>query len=57
MLLLTTGFMLVEIIVGRLANSLALIADAFHMLSDTMALLVGLIAVKVGSYYIALRLH
>ena len=47
MLILTTTFLLVEIIVGHLSNSLALIADAFHMLSDTMALVIGLIAVKV----------
>jgi len=48
MLVLTTSFLMVEIIAGRVSNSLALIADAFHMLSDTMALVIGLLAVKVG---------
>jgi len=47
MLVLTTSFLMVEIIAGRVSNSLALIADAFHMLSDTMALVIGLLAVKV----------
>ncbi|KAF6040952.1 hypothetical protein EB796_000738 [Bugula neritina] len=46
MLVLTTSFLMVEIIAGRVSNSLALIADAFHMLSDTMALVIGLLAVK-----------
>jgi cobalt-zinc-cadmium efflux system protein len=37
-LMLTGGFMLVEVIGGVLAGSLALIADAGHMLTDTAAL-------------------
>lgn len=37
-LALTAGFMLIEFIGGLLANSLALIADAGHMLSDAGAL-------------------
>ena len=37
-------FMLVEIIGGFIANSLALLSDGFHMLSDTISLGVALIA-------------
>ncbi|XP_067938329.1 proton-coupled zinc antiporter SLC30A1-like [Watersipora subatra] len=48
MLFLTTSFLLVELIVGHLSKSLALVADAFHMLSDTMALTIGLAAVKLA---------
>ncbi|MEJ7172682.1 cation transporter, partial [Staphylococcus capitis] len=33
-------FMLVEIIGGFLANSLALLSDGFHMFSDALSLLV-----------------
>ena len=39
---------LVEIIGGILSNSLALISDAIHNLSDTLALLLAWIAHKVG---------
>jgi cobalt-zinc-cadmium efflux system protein len=35
---LILGFMAVEVIVGILANSLALLADAAHMLTDAAAL-------------------
>lgn len=37
-LLLTGSFMVVEVIGGILSGSLALLADAGHMLTDTMAL-------------------
>ena len=37
-------FFFVELLYGYLSNSLGLISDAFHMLFDCMALLVGLIA-------------
>ncbi len=37
-------FMLVEIIGGFLANSLALLSDGFHMFSDSLSLFVALIA-------------
>lgn len=50
MLAMTLSFLLVEIIVGHLTHSLALIADAFHMLSDGLALIVGLLSVKVGEF-------
>ena len=38
MLAMTASFMLVELIVGNLTNSMALIADSFHMLSDVISL-------------------
>jgi cobalt-zinc-cadmium efflux system protein len=47
-LLLTGGFMVVEAVGGWLAGSLALIADAGHMLSDTAALGLAWAAFRVG---------
>ena len=41
MFILTGGFFLVELIIGIQINSLALQADAFHMASDVLALLIG----------------
>ena len=46
MILLTTTFFLVEIIVGYVTNSMALVADSFHMLSDVVSLIVGYVALK-----------
>ena len=55
MLGLTASFFLVEIIVGYITNSIALIADSFHMLSDVVALIVGFASVRVsGSFNMAL---
>lgn len=42
-------FMIVEVIGGLLTNSLALLSDAGHMLSDAAALGLSLIAFKVGT--------
>ena len=47
-LALTGSFMVVEVIGGILAGSLALLADAGHMLTDTMALALAAIAFHVG---------
>ena len=47
MLVLTTTYFLVEIIVGYVTNSMALVADSFHMLSDVIALVIGLFSVRV----------
>ena len=47
-LCLTGGFMVVEVIGGLLAGSLALLADAGHMLTDTAALGFACIAVLVA---------
>ena len=48
MLTLTGSFFLVEIIVGYITNSLALVGDSYHMLSDVVALLVGFASVRVS---------
>jgi cobalt-zinc-cadmium efflux system protein len=45
---LTMGFMLVEAGVGLWSRSLALLADAGHMLADSGALLIALIAQRVA---------
>lgn len=47
MLGLTALLFLVEIVVGYVTNSMALIADSFHMLSDVAALVVAFLSVKV----------
>ena len=47
MLGLTGGFFLAELIVGYMTNSMALVADSFHMLSDFVALIIGLFSVRV----------
>jgi len=47
-LVLTGGFMLAEAIGGYFTNSLALISDAAHMLTDTAALAIALIAIRIG---------
>ncbi|XP_034193487.1 solute carrier family 30 member 1 isoform X2 [Osmia lignaria lignaria] len=48
MLWLTALFFLVEIVVGYVTNSMALIADSFHMLSDVAALVVAFLSVKMS---------
>lgn len=49
-LILTFSFMIVEFIGGYLSNSLALISDAAHMLTDSIALFITL-----TSFYISLK--
>ncbi|WP_368655097.1 cation diffusion facilitator family transporter [Ornithinibacillus sp. 4-3] len=46
--LIITAFMVVEVIGGILTKSLALLADAGHMLSDSISLLIALIAFTLG---------
>ncbi|CAL8315471.1 unnamed protein product [Lota lota] len=46
MLSLTFGFFIVEVVVSRITSSLAMLSDSFHMLSDVIALLVALVAVR-----------
>jgi len=48
MLVLTFGYFLVEIVVGYLTNSVALVADSFHMLSDVISLIIAFIAVRIS---------
>lgn len=52
MLCLTFSFFLVEIIVGYLTNSTALIADSFHMLSDVIALVIAFVSIRVSHHSI-----
>lgn len=47
-LILIASFMIVEVIGGVLTNSLALLSDAGHMLSDAISLTVALAAFKMG---------
>ncbi|XP_012676437.2 zinc transporter 1a [Clupea harengus] len=46
MLSLTFGFFIVEVVVSRITASLAMLSDSFHMLSDVIALMVALVAVR-----------
>jgi cobalt-zinc-cadmium efflux system protein len=47
-LLLTTGFLVAEVIGGVMADSLALLSDAAHMFTDTAALVIALAATRVA---------
>jgi Co/Zn/Cd efflux system component len=47
--IVTAGFMLIEAIGGAISGSLALLADAGHMLTDSAALLFALLAVRFAS--------
>lgn len=48
-LALIAAFMAVEVVVGLLAASLALISDAAHMLTDVMAIALTLIAMRIAA--------
>ncbi|MEV0091028.1 cation diffusion facilitator family transporter [Streptomyces sp. NPDC050738] len=48
-LALITGFMAVEVVVGVLARSLALISDAAHMLTDAASIVLALIAMRLAA--------
>jgi len=45
---LTAFFFLVEITVGYITSSMALVADSFHMLSDVAALVVAFLSMRVS---------
>jgi len=47
-LALLLGFMIVEVVVGIIASSLVLIADAGHMLTDAGAIMLALIAMRLA---------
>ncbi len=47
-LLINLGFMVVEVVVGLIANSLALLSDAAHMLTDAGAIGLALIALRLA---------
>ena len=46
---MTSAYMLIEVVTGLMTHSLAMFADAGHMLSDVGALLLGLLAVWFSS--------
>lgn len=46
--LLITGFMIVELVGGIITNSLALLSDAGHMLTDSLSLGFSLFAIIIG---------
>jgi cobalt-zinc-cadmium efflux system protein len=48
-LVLITGYMLVEVVVGLMAGSLALISDAGHMLSDAASIVLALFAMTLAA--------
>lgn len=45
---LTIFFFFVEIVVGYLTNSMALVADSFHMLGDIAALVISFLSIKMS---------
>jgi len=47
-LLLILGFMAAEVVTGILANSLALLSDAAHMLTDAAAIGLSLVAIRLS---------
>ncbi|KAJ1482803.1 cation efflux family-domain-containing protein [Baffinella frigidus] len=49
MLVLSTGFLIAELVFGVLSGSLALMADAFHMISDVVAIVCGMWVARLSS--------
>ncbi|GGS89808.1 putative cation transporter [Nonomuraea spiralis] len=47
--MLITGFMAMEVVIGLIAGSLALISDAGHMLTDAMAIVLALVAMRIAA--------
>lgn len=48
-LILLTAYMAVEVVIGVLARSLALISDAAHMLTDVVSIVLALIAMRLSA--------
>ncbi|MER7400632.1 cation diffusion facilitator family transporter [Streptomyces sp. NPDC000151] len=48
-LILITAFMAVEVVIGFVARSLALISDAAHMLTDAASIVLALIAMRLAA--------
>ncbi|WP_166027986.1 cation diffusion facilitator family transporter [Streptomyces chilikensis] len=48
-LALITGFMAIEVVIGVIARSLALISDAAHMLTDAVSIVLALIAMRLAA--------
>jgi Co/Zn/Cd efflux system component len=47
-LVLTIGFFFVELVCGYILHSVAIVADAIHMLSDSGALVIAMVSVRVS---------
>ncbi|CAB1208165.1 cation diffusion facilitator family transporter [Acinetobacter bouvetii] len=47
-LMLTTIFLIIEVVAGFITQSLALLSDAAHMFTDAAALAIALVAIKIG---------
>lgn len=56
MIALTTSFFFIELVVGYVTNSMALVADSFHMLSDVVSIVIAFLSVKVCYHYLPLFL-
>jgi zinc transporter 1 len=54
MFCMTFSFMLTELIVGYCGDSMALVADSFHMMSDVVALAVAFISILVLTEFLNL---
>jgi cobalt-zinc-cadmium efflux system protein len=52
---ITASFFVIELVGGILTNSLALQTDAFHMLTDVVALAYALVAVRLAQRPVSLR--
>jgi zinc transporter 1 len=50
MISMVVVFFFAELIVGYIGKSLALVSDSFHMLSDGISLVIGLVAIIVSVY-------
>lgn len=48
-LVLTSTFLIAEVVAGFVFNSLALLSDAAHMFTDAAALAIALIAIRIGA--------
>ena len=45
---MTSTYMVIELVVGNITNSMALVADSFHMPSDVIALVIAYVSVTVS---------
>lgn len=48
MVIIHVLYMFAELITGIVCNSLTLTGDAFHMLSDTLAMVIGYVSIRYG---------
>eukprot|EP00703_Trepomonas_sp_PC1_P004557 JAP92049.1 Cation diffusion facilitator family transport protein [Trepomonas sp. PC1] len=48
MIVLILSDMVAELVVGIVGNSLTLLSDSFHMIADAIALIIGLVTIRLG---------